>query len=203
MSTASEISVVRVPLPAERAGHDAALEQGVGDRPPPVLPRTRRPSPATLATLAVLAGLVAMALGGLAVFSAARSNDDTEPPQAAAVAAARSSSAVAERRVLALLAKPSTERVLFRGSGGRLMLAVGSGGRAALLIRGLEPAPAEKPYQAWIVGTERAVRAARFSGRERAILLSRPVGRGASVVIAPDRMTALRPGQRRLAATRP
>ena len=203
MSTASEISVVRVPLPAERLGPDAALEHGIGDRPPPALPRTRRPSPATLATLAVLAGLVAMALGGLAVFSAARSNGDAAPPQAAPVASTLSSSVVAERRALALLAKPSTERVLFRGSGGRLVLAVGSGGRAALLIRGLEPAPAGKPYQAWIVGSERAVRAARFTGRARAILLSGPVGRGARVVIAPDRATALRPGQRRLAATRP
>lgn len=203
MSTASEISVVRVPLPAERVDQDPALEQGVGDRRPPVLPRTRRPSPATLVTLAVLAGLGAMALGGLAVFSAARSNGDAAPPQAAPVAPALSSSAVAERGALALLTKPSTERILFRGSGGRLVLVVGSGGRAVLLIRGLEPAPAGKAYQAWIVGSEGAVRAARFTGRERAILLSGPVGRGASVVLAPDRATALRRGQGRLAATRP
>lgn len=202
MSTASEISVVRVALPAERAGEEAGSERGIGWTPSMHTPARRRPSPATLAALAVLAGLVAMALGGLAVFSAARSETSAASPQASVVPIEQAVS-VAERRALALLAKPSTERVVFRGSEGRLVLAVGSGGRAALLIRGLDRAPEARPYRAWVVGPERVVHAARFTGGERAVLLAAPVGRGASVVVASDRRTALRPGASRLVAVRP
>jgi hypothetical protein len=126
-----------MPLPAERL---------VDEREPESRPTAwasdsrrseRRPSPATLAALAVLAGLTAMALGGLAVFTAARSDDSAAPTSVAPAVSAEPGSA-AERRALALLAKPSTERIVFRGSGGRLVLAVGTGGRAALLLRGLE-----------------------------------------------------------------
>jgi hypothetical protein len=151
----------------------------------------------------VLAGLAALALGGLAVFWAARSDGGATTSQAPPAAPSEQAAPTAERRALALLAKPSTERVLFRGSEGRLVLAVGSGGRAALVIRGVERAPAGRPYRAWVVGPERTVRAGQFLGGERVVLLSAPVARGASVVIAPSRQAAARPGAARLAATRP
>lgn len=200
MSTASEITVVRMPLPAERGMEDAEVRPAWA--PAAQLSKRRGPSPSMLAALAVLAGVVAMVLGGLAVLSAARADSGAASPQASAAAVGQGAP-VAERRALALLAKPSTERVVFRGSRGQLVLAIGSGGRAALLLRGLEPAPEGRPYVAWVVGPERVVRAGQFRGGERAVLLAAPVGRGASVVVAPDRRTALRPGTGRLVAVRP
>jgi len=203
MSTASEISVVRVPLSADRPSDDAGVAPGDSGWTPTAVGRGRRPAPATLAALAVLSGFAALALGGLAVFWSARADDG--PTASSAPPSGQSEQLVpsVEGRALALLAKPSTERVLFRGSEGRLVLAVGSGGRAALVLRGVEPAPAGRPYQAWVVGPNRAVRAAQFSGGERAVLLSVPVARGASVVIAPTRQAAVRAGTARSVATRP
>lgn len=202
MSTASEISVGRVPLPTEGAG-DGAAALGSAVAWSPVAARSnRRPSPSTLGGLAVLAGIAAMALGGLAVLSAARSDESGLPQATAPAPPTQAPGSAAERRALALLAKPSTDRVVFRGSGGRLVLAVGSGGRAALLMRGLERAPTGQPYRAWVVGPQRVVRAAQFTGGERAVLLSVPVGRGATVVVATDRRAALRPGTGRLVAPR-
>ena len=202
MSTASEISVVRVPLPAERVAGEASEP---GDRAvwAPIPRRsTRRPSPPTLAALAVLAGLAAMALGALAVLAAA-GLEETPASPAAASSPTQALDSAAEGRALALLAKPSTERVVFRGSGGRLVLVVGSGGRAVLLIRDLERAPAGLPYRVWVAGPQKVVRAAAFTGDERAVVLSAPVGLGASVVVGTDRGAALRPGAGRLVATRP
>ena len=81
-----------------------------------------------------------------------------------------------ERGVLALLAKPSTERIAFRGARG-LVLAVGSGGRAAILIRGL--APPGRPTTPGSSSLRRRalpIRAARFTGTERAVFLARAIG---------------------------
>jgi len=95
-------------------------------------------------------------------------------------------------QVLALLAKPSTERVVFRGSGGGLLLAVGSGGRAAILVRGVERV-AGHPYGAWLVGSSRLVRAASFDGSERAVFLSVPLRPHESVVVSQTRPARLDP----------
>ena len=104
--------------------------------------------------------------------------------------------------MLALLAKPSTERIAFSGSHG-LVLAVGSGGRAAILIRGLERATPGTPYVAWIVAPGAApVRAARFVGTERAVFLSRLLGPRASVVVSTTRPVAARPAGNRIVAVR-
>jgi len=165
------------------------------------LPRARRPSPVTLAALGVVAGVGAMAIGAVAIVSAGTAKGDETTP----IATTRTVSDVpdAERRALALLAKPSTERIVFRASGGRLVLAVGTGGRAAILPRGLEHAVPGQPYRAWVVAPGAApVRAASFVGTERAVLLSVRVGRLTSVVVsklrpvmarlAPDRLIARR-----------
>jgi hypothetical protein len=143
-----------------------------------------------------------MVVGAAAVISATRAGGDAPAPPTATTAESKPSASVEERRVLALLAKPSTERVVFRGSGGRLVLAVGSGGRAAILIRGVERSPAGKPYGAWVVVSGRPLRAARFTGAERAVFLSAPVPRGARVVVATDRATALRRGPQQAVAVR-
>jgi hypothetical protein len=189
----SEIPVVELPA------FDAAGSTGEGPPAAPAsiwaveLPRARRPSPVALAALGVVAGIAAMVLGGAAVISASRSSDSTSIPPAARVTPHSKTTPNApplERRVLALLAKPSTERVAFRGAPG-LVLAVGSGGRAAILVRGRERARVGKPYTAWVVRPGVApLRAASFVGTERAVFLSRPVGPGASVVVSTGRPVA-------------
>jgi len=181
VSSASEISIVHAPLPAVDRDAEAAGATLTGWSPVDV-PRARRPTPTTLVVLASFAGVGALLLGVLAgVFALSRSGEPTAP---------RFAQPTAEQVALALLAKPSTERIVFRGSGGRLLLAVGSAGRGAILVRGLERA-AGRPYGAWVVGSSRPIRAARFDGTERAVFLSVPLRPHESVVVSKNRPTGL------------
>jgi hypothetical protein len=187
VTAVSQIPVVELP----------AFDPGLTDEAPlgPAsiwaveLPPARRPSPVALAALGVLAGIAAMVLGAAAVVSASRPSETAPAPAVVPAAPSTTTPAVpaVERRVLALLAKPSSERVVFRGAR-RLVLVVGSGGRAAILVRGVERAPSGKPYLAWIVRPGAApVRAARFVGTEGAVFLTRPIGPRASVVVSTER----------------
>lgn len=184
MTTVPDTSVVRLPVfERDDLGASAASLWAVD------VPKARRPSPVALAGLGVFAGIAAIALGAAAVLSAGGSAekspaDGARPALQTSVASAASP---VERRVLALLAKPSTERIAFAGSPG-LVLAVGSGGRAAILVRGLERAEVGSPYRAWIVAPGAApIRAAQFVGTERAVFLSRTLGPRASVVVSTTR----------------
>ncbi len=201
MTSVPEISVVRAPSPPAGASGDASAGGSVGVWTPVDAPRATGPSPTWLVVLALLAGIGAMVLGGLAVVSATRSSDDATATAAAGQARTPAATDV-ERRVLTLLGKPSTERFVFRGSGGELVLAVGSGGRAAILIQGLERAPVGRPYRAWVTVSGRPVRAAQFTGAERAVFLSVPVARGESVAVATERASAIPLASARIVATR-
>lgn len=171
---------MHAPPPAVDGDAEARAGTTLDAWSPVEVPRARRPSPTTLVVLASCAGVGALLLGLLAgVFALSGSDEPAAPAQPAA-----------ERQALALLAKPSTERIVFRGSGGRLLLAVGSGGRAAILVRGLERAIGQ-PYGAWVVGSSRPIRAARFDGTERAVFLSVPLRPGDSVVVTQKRPTSL------------
>ena len=198
MTSVSEVPLVRVPPPAEAAG-DESLGPTFSRWKALELPEPQRPSPVPLLALAILAGIAAMVLGGIALVSATRSAEEAPaiPPAKVARAAVG-----AESRVLALLANPSTDRVVFRASGGRLLLVVGSAGRAAILVRGFERAPAARPHYAWVVRSGRPVRAARFTGAERAVFLSVPVRHRDSVVVASERPVVARPGGARIVAVR-
>jgi len=197
MTSVSEISLVAEPPPAEDGD---ALGPMFGAWKSVEVPQPRRPSPTPLVVLALLAGIGAMVLGGVAVVSAMRSADVAAPAVVPTPKAARTPRV--DQQVLTLLAKPSTDRVVFRGSGGRLLLVVGSAGRAAIVMRGFERAPAGRPYHAWVVRLGRTVRAATFTGAERAVFLSVPVGRRDSVVVASKRAEALRPKNARVVAAR-
>jgi hypothetical protein len=183
VSSASEISIVPAPLAALDGDAEGAAGATLTAWSPVDVPRARRPTPTALVVLASCAGVGALLLGLLAgVFALSRLDEPTSSSVTAA--------SVAERQALALLAKPSTERIVFRGSGGRLLLAVGSGGRAAILVRGLERAVG-RPYGAWVVGASRPIRAARFNGSERAVFLSVPLRPGESVVVTQSRPKSL------------
>lgn len=201
MTSLSEVSVVRAPSPAEEGAASAVATPGTGSWAPFTATRPSRWSPATLAALALLAGIGAMALGALAVVSATRSGGD-EPVVTNPVLPEGAATSPAERGVLALLAKPSTERFVFRRSGGRLVLVVGSGGRAAIVVRGLDRVSGEQPYYAWVIRSGSTVRAGRFTGSERAVILSVPVRTGDSVAVGIERAVAPRPGTTRIIATR-
>jgi len=202
VTTVPDIPVVQLPaLDADRA--DSGLTESPSIWAVDV-PSGRRPSPLTLAFLGVVAGLAAMAVGAAAVVSAGASGGATTGTDAGATASPRAATTVAavERQVLAMLAKSSTERIAFRGARGPVLV-VGSGGRAAILVRGLERAPAGELYGAWIVTPSAApVRAARFVGTEPAVFLSRPLGPRASVVISKSRPTARQPAGNRVVALR-
>jgi hypothetical protein len=169
------------------------------------VPRGRRPSPLTLAVLGVLTGIAAMGVGAAAVISAGASAEAPSADRTRAVSerpVAPPAASAIERRVLGLLAKPSTERIAFKGSRG-LVLAVGSGGRAAILVRGLGRAAPTKPYYAWIVAPGAPpVRAARFVGNERAVFLAGRLGPRASVVVSTGRPVAGRLSRNPIVAVR-
>lgn len=204
MTSVPEISLVPLPASVETTAGEDAFEPSFSAWKPVEIPPPRRPSPIPLVVLALVAGVAAMALGGVAVVMATRTADGATPPRPASTPAkvVAAPTPKVERQALALLAKPSTERVVFRGSGGRLVLVVGSGGRAAILVRGFERAPEGWPYYAWVVRDGKIVRAARFTGAERAVFLTPRVRRTDSVVVAPDRAAALRPRSARIVALR-
>ena len=202
MTSLQEISAARPSTATEYQGEDGEGPTFSTWRTSDV-PKPSRPSPIPLVLLALLAGIAAMVLGGVAVVAATRSAEEQTPPPAPPPKAVSAPTPKVERQALALLAKPSTDRIVFRGSQGKLVLVVGSGGRAAILVRGFERADEAWPYYAWIVGAAgKPVRAARFTGSERAVFLSKPVGRMKSVVVAPDRAAALRRTSAHIVAVR-
>jgi hypothetical protein len=197
MTTVPDIPVVQVPV-RESDDPSDVFTSTVLTWAPVEVPRGRRPSPVVLAALGTLAGVAAMALGAFAVVTAGRPDSDSP---ALAPGLSSTSSAV-EARALRFLAKPSTERIVFHGSGGRLVLAVGSSGRAAILVRGLPRRPAAKPYVAWVVRPGGTVRVARFVGTERVVFLSAPVPRDSSVVVSAGRPAAHQPARSGFVALR-
>ena len=206
MTTVPDIPVVQLPA-LDVDGDTSDPRSAPGSIWAVDIPHGRRLTPVLLAVLGVLSGIAAMALGAAAVISAGSSAEravvTTTPAPAVTSPPVEPAVLAAEGRVLSLLAKPSTERVAFRGAPG-LVLAVGSGGRAAILVRGLTDAPAGFAYGAWILAPGRKpVRAARFTGSERAVFLSRTLGPRASVVVSMRRPITGAPAGNAVVALRP
>jgi hypothetical protein len=176
-----EIPVVRIPTLESEVSDDTGVL--VSRWAQVEVPRGRRPSPTTIAVVATLAGIGALALGTAAVFTARDSGKTT-----VVTTTTPAVTVGVEPRVIALLAKPSTRRIVFTRSGGRLVLAVGSGGKAAILVRRLERATPGKPYVAWVIARgARPVRAAHFVGTERAVFLSSRLRPKSTVVVSTER----------------
>jgi anti-sigma factor RsiW len=68
-----------------------------------------------------------------------------------------------ERAAAAVLADPEARTVALEAGEGRLV--VDDGGRAVLVLDGLDPAPAGKTYEMWIIEGETPVPAGIFTGR--------------------------------------
>ena len=148
-------------------------------REPMELPKGHRLSGPVLAALAGLVGVAAMVLGTTA-FAASLRSDERDGAQPASPSRAAT---------ISFLAKPSTERVHVTGSGGRVVLAVGSAGRAVLVLKGFGAAPQGQSYQAWVTRPNAKVpaSAAVFSGVEAVVPLSVAVGPGSVVTITIER----------------
>ena len=69
-----------------------------------------------------------------------------------------------ERQAAAVLADPSARTVSLEAGDGRLV--VDDGGRAVLVLDGLDPAPQGKTYELWIIEGENASPAGLFAGRD-------------------------------------
>ena len=110
---------------------------------PVELPRPRRPTWPTLASLAIATGLVALALGAWAIVSGA--DEGTTGLDRAQL-----------DRALPLLAAPGAERIPLRGSVGRIVLVADRAGAALLSLAGLASAPDGYDYEAWVIPPESA-----------------------------------------------
>jgi Anti-sigma-K factor rskA len=144
------------------------------------VPPGRGLSGPTIAGLALVAGVAAIALGLWAFVTSVRDADPVFLPPTAP--------ATQDDRTIALLSKPTTKRLPLEGSRGRIVLTVG-GGRSLLVIDGLARAPRGKTYEAFVL-RPRALApapAAVFSGGETVVPLSVRVGSGSIVVVTLER----------------
>ena len=122
------------------------------------------------AAAAAVAATVAVALGIWAASLASKLDDER---------AARAN----QERALAALAQPGAETIPLEGANGTLVVA--PSGRAALVVAGLESAPEDKTYQAWVIEAGRPKPAGIFqAGEDRTIVaLARPVPDNAVVAV--------------------
>jgi anti-sigma factor RsiW len=121
----------------------------------PFEPRRRRAAP-LFAAAAAIAAVVAIGVG-LWASSLSSKLDDTR------------AALERERAAAAIVVHPETRTVSLQAGEGKLF--VDAGGQAVLVLDGLDPAPAGKTYEMWIVPggqIERASRAGLFTGRDGA-----------------------------------
>jgi len=155
--TTTEALAVAASGPEPSADLRTRILADVRAEPPQVVvpfePRRRRAAP-VLAAAAAVAAVVAIGVG-LWASSLSSELDD------ARAALER------ERAAAAVLADPDARSVALAEGDGRLV--VTSDGQAVLLLDGLDPAPAGKTYQVWIVGHgDDPVSAGLFPGRDGA-----------------------------------
>lgn len=173
-------------------------------------PAEHRLSGERLAVLASLAGAGAIVLGGVAMATTLHSSRSNTPATGAGtptVATVPSEGVLRSRETAAVsfLAKPSTERIPFANSDGRIVLAVGPRGRGVLVLQGLRPATAGTSYVAWLVGRKGRVAgsAGVFSGGSSIVPLSKLVPVGSAVAVTLERLPGKAPtGKLRLVARR-
>ena len=136
-------------------------------------PRRRWLVPVT-ATAAVAAGVAALALSFWAADLSQQLDDE------------RAALHLSEEAV-AVLAEPDARRIPLDGAQG--MLVVDQSGEGWLVLRGLESAPADQTYEAWVIEGEEAAPAGLFAGGgvSTVVPLTIPVPEGAVVAVTLER----------------
>jgi anti-sigma factor RsiW len=133
----------------------------------PFEPRRRRALPALYGAVAV-AAIALVAVG----FWALRLSSDLDETRSALER---------QREAAAVVADPSARTVPLQAGDGRLV--VTQDGRAALLVSGLEPAPAGKTYEMWVIEGETPAPAGLFAGDEGAVPVDGTVDAGDVVAV--------------------
>ncbi|MDQ3875949.1 MAG: anti-sigma factor, partial [Actinomycetota bacterium] len=97
------------------------------------------------------------------------------------------SSLARERQLAAVLADPRAVRRPITGAEGTLVVA--ESGKAALVLRGIDPAPEGKTYEVWVIAGARPKPAGTFEGEagRGTVLLTEPVRRGAAVAVTVEK----------------
>ncbi|MDQ4081888.1 MAG: anti-sigma factor [Actinomycetota bacterium] len=136
-----------------------------------VVPLRRRFALPVAATVAAAAASVAVGLGIWAASLSSELESERE-------------SRSAQERVGSVLADPSATRVPLSGASGALIVA--RTGEAALVVSGLDPAPGDKIYEAWVSADgKRMLPAGTFeaSGERTIVRLKRSVPEGGLVAV--------------------
>jgi len=137
----------------------------------PLEPRRRRLTVPILSATAAVAASVAIGLG---IWAVHLSNDLSN----------ERSATKRQREVATILADPQAQTISLAKGTGKLVVA--RDGRAALALAGLDPAPAGKTYEVWVIaGQAPPVPSGLFAGREGADLVGveRMVGTGDVVAV--------------------
>jgi Anti-sigma-K factor rskA len=161
-----------VPSPPRIVAYDAHMKP----RPEPQrVPRRGRRLPSRLlAGAAAASASCAIVLAGWAVLL----ERDSEPSMAA-----NPPRLSGQRLAISLLAQPGARRIPVRGARGALVLVVGRGGQAVLVLSDVASAPTGRAYQAWVIDGGTPTPAGLFSGAERVVALTRGVPKGATVAV--------------------
>src|SRR5919109_1634590 len=154
----------------------------------PFEPRRRRALPA-LSSAVAIAAIALVAVG----FWALRLSSDLDDTRSALER---------QRQAAAILADPSARDVAFQAGSGRLV--VTDDGRAALLVSGLERAPAGKTYEMWVIEGDTPTPAGLFEGDEGAVPVEGTVDAGDVVAVTiEDEGGATTPNLPPIAASKP
>jgi anti-sigma factor RsiW len=181
-TAASLAYAVHAPAPPPEL-RERILEAARAERSNVIPFRPRRFAP-VLPALAAAAAVVAVALGAWA-FSLRSDLDETREALERQDAAA------------AVLVDPNARSISLSGADGRLVVA--PGGRAALVVSGLGPAPTGHGYEMWVIrsGKPRSAGTFRVEDERVVVRLQRDVPQGSTVAVTlePDDGTAAPEGQ--------
>jgi anti-sigma factor RsiW len=164
--------------------------------PPVVIPLpARRRFPVVVPALATAAAVAAAVAIGLGIWAAHLSSDLDSTRAAVAD----------QREAAAIVADPSAQSVALATGTGHLVVA--PDGRAALALSGLDPAPAGKTYEVWVIaGTNAPEPSGLFPGRQGAELVAvdNMVGEGDVVAITVEKAGGVeKPSTTPVVASRP
>jgi anti-sigma factor RsiW len=167
--TATALAFAAPPASPPPALRERILEQAGSERPNvvPLPPRW------TFRAATAVAATAAAAAVGVGVWAAGLSSSLSDER------AARDRL----EEATAILAQRDAERIPVEGADGALVVA--PSGEAALLLTGLNPAPAGRTYEAWVIADGKPRPAGLFGVREETtvVALERPVPAGATVAV--------------------